>query len=81
VFIEYAKEHTFLLNVNDEQLESVKEKYAVISTIPGVEGWQVEVVADAVDEPNSEQIDPNLEHAYVYFVEFLTQQRAIENVG
>ena len=48
-FIEYAKDHTFLLKVTDEQLESVKEKYAVISTIPGVEGWQVEVVADAVD--------------------------------
>ena len=80
-FIEYAKDHTFLLKVTDEQLESVKEKYAVISTIPGVEGWQVEVVADAVDEANSEQIDPNLEHAYVYFVEFLTQKRVIENVG
>jgi ABC-2 type transport system ATP-binding protein len=80
-FIEYAKDHTFLLKVTDEQLESVKEKYAVISTIPGVEGWQVEVVADAVDEANSEQIDPNLEHAYVYFVEFLTQKKVIENVG
>ena len=80
-FIEYAKDHTFLLKVTDEQLESVKEKYTVISTIPGVEGWQVEVVADAVDEANSEQIDPNLEHAYVYFVEFLTQKRVIENVG
>ncbi|MEJ2545331.1 MAG: ATP-binding cassette domain-containing protein [Calditrichaceae bacterium] len=80
-FIEYAKDHTFLLKVTDEQLESVKEKYAVISTIPGIEGWQVEVVADAVDEANSEQIDPNLEHAYVYFVEFLTQKRVIENVG
>ena len=80
IFIEYAKDHTFLLNISDEQLESVKEKYAVISTIPGVEGWQVEVVADSVDEPNSQKIDPNLEHAYVYFVEFLSGQGVIEDV-
>ena len=33
------------------------------------EGWKVTVVGDEVEGYDAEAITPNLEHAYVYFVE------------
>lgn len=68
-FIKEAEGHTFRLQTNDAEMELIKEKYAVISTIPAVEGCQVEVVAKEIDGYKYKQIDPNLEHAYVYYLE------------
>jgi hypothetical protein len=33
------------------------------------DGWKITVVADEVVGYNAEPVQPNLEHAYVYFVE------------
>jgi hypothetical protein len=47
----------------------VKEHYNVISTIPDETGWEVQIVSDDVPEYNSSGIIPNIEHAYVYYME------------
>jgi ABC-2 type transport system ATP-binding protein len=47
----------------------VKEHYNVISTIPVETGWEVQIVSDSVPEFSSTSIVPNIEHAYVYFME------------
>ena len=54
-----------------DPLETIKEKYPVIATIPSEDGWEVEVVADTLDGYQAESIDPNLEHAYMYFMEYV----------
>jgi ABC-2 type transport system ATP-binding protein len=59
----------FKLNLNPYDYERVKERYNVISTIPVETGWEVQIVSDDVPEFSSTTIIPNIEHAYVYFME------------
>jgi ABC-type multidrug transport system ATPase subunit len=69
--VDMAKGHVFRIEAFESDLEIIKEKYPVISTIPGAEGWEVEVVADKLDDYNGKEIDPNLEHAYIYYMEYI----------
>ena len=67
--VKHAEGHVFKLNLTPAEYETAKETYNVISTIPVENGWEVQVVADSVPEYNSISIVPNIEHAYVYFME------------
>jgi len=67
--IKTAEGHTYELDVTDSELEKVKEQYTVISTIPSETGWLVQVVSDSMDNSSAKAITPNLEHAYVHFME------------
>ena len=51
------------------ELEKVKEQFTVISTIPSETGWHVQVISESMDNGSAKVIPPNLEHAYVYFME------------
>jgi ABC-2 type transport system ATP-binding protein len=68
--VQKAKGHTWAIEALDSELEMIKEKYPVISTVPSVNGWEVQVVADKLEDFPGKSIDPNLEHAYVYFIEY-----------
>jgi ABC-2 type transport system ATP-binding protein len=67
--IRHAEGHVFKLNLTSYEYETVKERYNVISTIPVETGWEVQVVSDEVPEFSSESIIPNIEHAYVFYME------------
>jgi len=67
--VKHAEGHVFKLLLTPFEYESVKEKYNVISTIPVETGWEVQIVSDDPPEYNSIPIIPNIEHAYVYFME------------
>jgi ABC-type multidrug transport system ATPase subunit len=67
--IKQAEGFVFEIDANAEDLTDIQEKYAVISTIPSEAGWKVQVVAKDTDKYPSVTIDPNLEHAYVHFIE------------
>jgi ABC-2 type transport system ATP-binding protein len=67
--VKHAEGHVFRLNLTPAEYEIVKEKYNVISTLPNETGWEVQVVSDDIPEYNSKIIEPNIEHAYVYFME------------
>lgn len=71
--IKNAEGHVFKTTLNPYDYEKAKEKYNVISTIPVDAGWEVQIVADNVPEYRSENIIPNIEHAYVYFMEHKLQ--------
>jgi len=72
--IEKASGHVFQIDAMDSELERIKERYSVISTIPSEGGWEVQVVADRIDGYKAKPIDPNLEHAYVYLMEYELHQ-------
>lgn len=72
--VQYAKGHVFQVNLTHEEFETAKEEYNVISTIPSVDGWEVQIVADEMTAFPSKVIEPNLEHAYVYFMEHLLKK-------
>jgi ABC-2 type transport system ATP-binding protein len=76
--VKHADGHVFKLNLTPAEYEKAKEVYNVISTIPNETGWEVQIVSDDVPEYNSENIEPNIEHAYVYFMEHKLQTTLID---
>ena len=64
-----AEGKVWRLCVNDEEYQTINRKYPIIATIPNGDMWDIQVVADKFDEYKAENMPPNLEHAYVYFME------------
>ena len=64
-----AEGHVWLIKATEAEYLEINEKYPVISTIPAEGGWEVQVVAENINGYYGKQIDPNLEHAYVHFME------------
>ncbi|MBN1158483.1 MAG: ABC transporter ATP-binding protein [Bacteroidales bacterium] len=67
--VEEARGRVWLIKATENEYREISEKYPVISTIPEVDGWEIQVVADSINGYSGINIDPNLEHAYVYFME------------
>jgi len=67
--VKEAEGHVWLIQATEAEYLEINEKYPVISTIPSEAGWDVQVVADDVNGFYGKQIAPNLEHAYVHFME------------
>ena len=57
------------IKINGDELAIIDKKYPVITTIPSGTGWEVQVVADEIEGYDAEPYPPNLEHAYVYYME------------
>lgn len=74
--INKARGHVWQVTTAGLEYDILKEKYAVISTIPSEEGWEVQLVGDQIEAKNAIEIEPNLEHAYVYFMEYLINNKA-----
>ena len=73
--IELAQGKVWEIFVTDQEFKDIKEKYPIISTIPSNGGWDIQVVADNLDGFGGKMITPNIEHAYVYFMDYLLQDR------
>jgi ABC-2 type transport system ATP-binding protein len=76
--VKQAEGHVFKLNLSPLDYETVKERYDVISTIPVESGWEVQIVADDIPEFESTEIIPNIEDAYVYYMEHKIHADLIE---
>lgn len=74
--INKTKGHVWQVTTSGFEYEMLKEKYAIISTIPAEDGWEVQLVGDQINVKNAIEIEPDLEHAYVYFMEYLTSQNS-----
>jgi len=60
------------------ELDKLKERYPVVSTVPAADGYEVRLVADAVPEREAEAMGPNLEDAYIYFMQSIGQEMGLE---
>lgn len=69
--VEKARGHVWQLEVMEGELQRIKEKYPVIATLPSARGYEVQVVGDRMTDFPARAIEPNLEHAYVHFLESL----------
>ncbi|MEA2105850.1 MAG: ABC transporter ATP-binding protein [Bacteroidota bacterium] len=72
--INKTKGHVWQITTSGFEYEMLKEKYAIISTISSEEGWEVQLVGDKIEAKNAVEVEPDLEHAYVYFMEYLTNK-------
>jgi ABC-2 type transport system ATP-binding protein len=70
--VDKARGHVWQVFTSGIEYDLLKEKYAVTSTIPSAEGWEIQLVGKHLDMPAALPIEPNLEHAYVYFMDSMT---------
>ena len=55
--------------ITPEQYETLKTEVPIISTIPSGGGWEVQFVGEKPAGINAFPVDPNLEHAYVHYMD------------
>ncbi len=67
--IKEAEGHVWLIEATEAEYLEINEKFPVISTIPADDGWEIQVVANEINGYYGRQIEANLEHAYVHFME------------
>ena len=70
--IKLTKGHVWQIETSGTEYDILKNSYPVISTIPTDYGWNVQFVADSYSDTKAIGISPTLEHAYVYFMEYLS---------
>ncbi len=73
--IKLTKGHVWQIETSGTEYDILKNSYPVISTIPTDYGWNVQFVADNYSDNNAFEISPTLEHAYVYFMEYLSKEK------
>ena len=64
-----AEGKVWRMQISGDELPLIDKKYPVITTIPSGTGWEIQVVADEIEGYDAEPYPPNLEHAYVYYME------------
>jgi ABC-2 type transport system ATP-binding protein len=67
--IDQVRGHVWQVTLEDEEFNELKAKYPVVSTIPADGKWEAQLIATDRPHPNAKNANPNLEHAYVYFME------------
>ncbi|MFH1570306.1 MAG: ABC transporter ATP-binding protein, partial [Gemmatimonadota bacterium] len=59
------------------ELDALKERYAVVSTVPAEAGYEVRLVADTLPRADAEPLDPNLEDAYLHYMQSRGQDMSL----
>ena len=67
--ISQARNNVWRIDATETEYHEIQDKYPIISSIPSEGGWEVQVVSKNINGYAGEQIEPNLEHAYVNFME------------
>ena len=62
------------MTVNNDEMDRISALFPITTTIPVDEGWEIEVVADDPSPFKGLPVEPNLEHAYVYFMDKYVQK-------
>ena len=73
--IDKCRGHVWSVETSGMEYEKIKNEYAVTSTIPTGKGWEIQVVGENVGIKHAVSIDPNLEHAYVYFMDCVLENK------
>jgi len=74
--IDQARGYVWHILAGDDELDSIKGKYSVVSIVPSEKGWEVQLVSDKrVEGYQGEPLEPSLEHAYVYLLEYKLGER------
>ena len=69
LLIENTKGLVWRTRVNQQQYDRLKDTHPIISTIPSGKGWETQFVGEKPEDIKAEEIHPNLEHAYVHYME------------
>ncbi len=67
--VELADGYVWRAEISQAEYESLKSEVPIISTIPSGGGWEVQFVGEKPDRIDAVRVDPNLEHAYVHYMD------------
>jgi ABC-type multidrug transport system ATPase subunit len=67
--VDNTKGYVWSAQVSQEEYNILKEDYPVIATIPSGSGWEIQFVGEKPSSINAISLAPNLEHAYVHYME------------
>ena len=79
--MEAANSRVWKIDARHEELDHLKEKYPVISIVPSETGYELRVVAESMEGGKASPVEPNLEDAYVYFMQSIGSDSAKEVVS
>ncbi|MEE8576121.1 MAG: ABC transporter ATP-binding protein [candidate division Zixibacteria bacterium] len=65
----------------DHELDMLKEKYPVISAVPGEDGYHLRLVADHVEGKTAELVEASLEDAYICYMQKQGQEMDLESAA
>jgi len=67
--VELARGHVWRSEVTQTTYEQIKEEVPIISTIPSGSGWEIQFVGEKPGSLKAQAVEPNLEHAYVHYMD------------
>ena len=67
--IDSARGRVWKVAATDAELDGLKERFAVVSTVPSVAGYEVRLVADEPPAASAEAAAPGLEDAYLHHLQ------------
>ncbi len=67
--VEQARGFVWRAEVCPVEYETLKQEFPVISTIPSGTGWEIQFVGEKPPLLMAEEVEPNLEHAYVHYMD------------
>jgi ABC-type multidrug transport system ATPase subunit len=72
--IQRTKGRVWAVQVKDAEMQQLKERYPVVVSVPTLNGYEVQVVADSVEGYDAKPAAPDIEHAYVNLMEQSTSE-------
>jgi ABC-type multidrug transport system ATPase subunit len=67
--VDSARGKVWTISTGYEDLDSWKERFPVISTVPSESGYELRIVAENPGTPEAKQAEPNLEDAYIHYMQ------------
>jgi hypothetical protein len=64
--VDSARGKVWTISTGYEDMDSWKERFPVISTVPSEGGYELRIVAEDPDAPEAVPAEPNLEDAYIH---------------
>jgi ABC-2 type transport system ATP-binding protein len=74
--VERTRGKVWKVDALPEEMDAVKMRYPVVSSVPSIAGYELRLVADAVPDRPAAPVEPNLEDAYVYFMDSAERRAA-----
>jgi ABC-2 type transport system ATP-binding protein len=71
--VQHARDKVWSVVASHGELDALKERYPVVSTVPDADGYEVRLVADSRPRHDAEPLEPNLEDAYLHYMQSLGQ--------
>jgi ABC-type multidrug transport system ATPase subunit len=67
--VKQAEGFVWRAEISQVEYETLKSEVPIISTIPSGGGWEVQFVGEKPERIDAIRVDPNLEHAYVHYMD------------